>query len=190
MIELRAPVSGTIIEQNTTGGAGVKSLDNSPNLFTLADLSRVWVLCDVYENNLGQVHLGDIAEVRLNAYPDRVLKGRVSNISRVLDPATRTAKVRLELDNRQGLLRPGMFATVTFYSKSGHSRAVVPATAVMRLHDKDWVFVPEGGKRFRRIEVQAGPSLPEGQQEISAGVKPGDRVVANALQLSNSVEQR
>lgn len=189
VIELRAPVSGTIIEQNTTQAAGVKSLDNSPNLFTIADLSRVWVLCDVYENNLSQVRLGDLAEVRLYAYPDRVLKGRVSNIGRVLDPATRTAKVRLELDNAGGFMRPGMFAAVTFISQGTVDRPVVPATAVIRLHDRDWVFAPQGGNRFRRTEIQAGPVMTDGYQEIVAGLKAGDRVVANALQFSSAVQQ-
>jgi cobalt-zinc-cadmium efflux system membrane fusion protein len=178
MIEMRAPISGTVIEQNTTRGAGVKSLDNSPNLFTIADLSRVWILCDVYENSLTQVHLGDFGEVRLNAYPERVMKARVANIGRILDPATRTVKVRFELDNHDSLLRPGMFATVTFLSQSAQSRAVVPATAVIRLHDKEWVFASLGGNRFRRTEIQVGATTSDGFQEILSGVKAGDRVVA------------
>jgi len=107
LIEVRAPIAGTVIEQNAAGGEAVKSLDNSPNLLTVADLSRVWVLCDVYEADLGVVRVGDTAEVRLNAYPDRTLSGRVSDISRILDQTTRTAKVRIELDNAAGLLRPG-----------------------------------------------------------------------------------
>jgi cobalt-zinc-cadmium efflux system membrane fusion protein len=144
IIAIRAPINGTIVEQNITGGTGVKSLDNSPNLFTIADLSRVWVLCDVYENMLAQVHLGDFAEVRLAAYPDRPLRARVSNISRVLDPSTRAAKVRLELNNANHLMRAGMFATAIFRSKKEKLRPVVPASAVLRLHDKDWVFKPEG----------------------------------------------
>src|SRR5208283_4218231 len=90
ILDVRAPISGTIVEQNVTGAAGVRSLDNSPNLFTIADLSRVWVLCDLYEDTISKVHLDDIAEVRLNAYPDRLFHGRLSNISRVLDPNTRT----------------------------------------------------------------------------------------------------
>ncbi len=187
LIQVRAPVSGTIVEQNTTGGAGVKSLDNSPNLFTVADLSRVWVLCDVYENNLRQVRLGDFAEVRLNAYPDRPLNGRVGNISNVLDPGTRTAKVRLELNNPSGLLRPGMFATVRFVSQGAQRRLVAPASAILRLHDKDWVFLAEGERRFRRLEVQAGPTLPDGFQPVTGGLKPGDKIVANALQFSTAV---
>src|SRR5579884_4088538 len=74
IVEVKAPVSGVIVEQNVTIGAAVKSLDNSPNLFTIADMSRVWVVCDVFENNLAQVHVGDFADVRLNAYPDRLLR--------------------------------------------------------------------------------------------------------------------
>jgi cobalt-zinc-cadmium efflux system membrane fusion protein len=188
IVEVKSPISGTIVEQNITGGTGVRSIDNSPNLFTVADLSRVWVLCDVYENNLAQVRLGDFAEVRLNAYPDQALKGRVSNISRVLDPSTRTAKVRLELDNERRQMRAGMFATATFRSQSKQLRSVVPAKAVLRLHDKDWVFRAEGGHRFRRIEVQAGRVSSDGFQEVIAGLAPGDRIVANALQFASAAD--
>ena len=186
--EVKAPIAGTIVEQNVTGGTGVRSMDNSPNLFTVADLSRVWVLCDVYENNLSQVRLGDFAEVQLNAYPDQALKGRVSNISRVLDPSTRTAKVRLELDNERRLMRAGMFATATFRSQSKQLRSVVPAKAVLRLHDRDWVFRAEGGHRFRRIEVQAGRVSSDGFQEVITGVVPGDQIVANALQFASAAD--
>jgi cobalt-zinc-cadmium efflux system membrane fusion protein len=188
IVEVRAPASGTIIEQNIAGGAGVRSMDNSPNLFTIADLSRVWVLCDVYENQLGKVHLGDLAEVRLNAYPDQDLRGRVSNIARVLDPATRTAKVRLELDNSRHIMRAGMFGTATFRSPSEELRPVVPASAVLRLHDKDWVFRSEGERRFRRVQVEAGPSMGNGMQQIFGGLASGDKVVSNALQFSSAAQ--
>jgi cobalt-zinc-cadmium efflux system membrane fusion protein len=187
-IEMRAPVAGTIVEQNVTGSAGVRSLDNSPNLFTIADLSRVWVLCDVYENNLGDVHVGDPAIVTLTAFPDQPLTATVGNISRVLDPATRTAKVRLEIANQDGRMRPGMFATVVFSAQRSETLATVPATAVMRLHDRDWVFVPDGEKRFRRVEVHLGRSGHDGQQTVLSGLHAGDRVVANALQLSSVAE--
>ncbi len=188
IIEVRAPLAGTIVEQNVAAGTGVRSIDSSPNLFTIADLSQVWVLCDVYENNLAEVRLGDFAEVRLNAYPERVLRARISNISRVLDPATRTAKVRLELDNPGRLMRAGMFATATFYSRTEQLRPVVPVTAVLRLHDKDWVFRPQGGHWFRRLEIQAGPVLQDGFQEVLGGLSPGDKVVANALQFSSAAD--
>lgn len=189
VLEVRAPISGTVVEQNISPGTGVRSLDVSPSLFTVADLSRVWILCDVYENNLNEVHLGDSAEVRLTAYPDKVLKVRVSNIGRVLDPATRTAKVRLEIENRGSILRPGMFATVSFRSQRGEDHAVVPSSAIVRLHDKDWVFVALEGNKFRRTEVRVGVLATDGQQAILGGLKVGDRVVANALEFSNGVDR-
>jgi cobalt-zinc-cadmium efflux system membrane fusion protein len=186
LVSIRAPISGSIVEQNITSGSGVRSMDNSPNLFIIADLSKVWVLCDVYENDLHRVRLGDSAEVRLNAFPDRALAGRVGNISTVLDPATRTAKVRLELANPGGQMRTGMFATATFRSRTQHMRTVIPATAIMRLHDKDWVFVPMGGKRFLRQEVQAGPVGSGGFQVVLSGLSEGGKVVANALQFASA----
>jgi cobalt-zinc-cadmium efflux system membrane fusion protein len=189
VIEVKAPVSGVIVEQNTAGGEGVKSLDNSPSLFTIADLSRVWVLCDVYENDLGQVNVGDSAEVRLAAYSDRLLRGRVGNIGQVLDPAARTAKVRLELGNRGGLMRPGMFARAGFVSRAARERMVVPASAILRVRDRDWVFRSESEGRFRRLPVETGPAAAGGRQEILAGtLRPGDAVARNALELSNAVE--
>jgi cobalt-zinc-cadmium efflux system membrane fusion protein len=189
LIELTAPVSGVIVEQNVAGTGGVKSLDNSPNLFTIADLSMVWVLGDVYENDLTKVRLGQAAEVRFNAFPDRVFKGRVSNIGQILDANTRAAKVRLEIANASGLLRPNMFGTVTFFAP-GRPMPAVPVAAVLRLHDKSWVFVPAGEKRFKRQEVQLGAVLPGAMQEILGGVKRGDQIVGNALALSSTVDSK
>ncbi len=190
IVEVKSPITGTIVEQNTAGGEGVKSLDNSPSLFTVADLSRVWALCDVYENNLAQVRVGDIAEVTLNAYADHPLRGRIGNISKMLDPVTRTAKVRIELDNSAGLMRPGMFATAKFVSQGRYERMVVPSTALLRLHDRDWVFLMQGDRTYRRTEVQAGALLPDGASVILAGLRPGEEVVSNALQFSSAVEQQ
>jgi len=190
LIDLKAPVSGTIVEQNVAGSEGIKSLDNTPNLFTIANLAEVWVVCDVFENDLGEVHLGDAAEIRLNAFRDRVFKGTVADISRVLDPNTRSAKVRIVLGNSDGSLRPGMFAVATFRSRKLTQRVVVPATAIMRLHDKDWVFRKEGGNRFRKIVVQADGLAPDGMQEIRDGVKPGDQLVTNALEFSTEVAEK
>jgi membrane fusion protein, heavy metal efflux system len=188
IVDVYAPVSGVITEQNVTAASGVKTLDNSPNLFTIADLSNIWILCDVYENDLANVHLGEFADVRLNAYPGKVLKGRVSNIGPVLDPTIRTAKVRLELRN-PGQMRPGMFVTSTFQGLKKEIRAMVPASAVLHLHDRDWVYMPAGDKTFRRVEVIGGNMIPPDQQEIIQGIAPGDRVVSNALVLQNTVEQ-
>ena len=187
-VDIVAPVSGVIVEQNVTAAAGVKTLDNSPNLFTIADLSRVWIVCDVYENDLANVRLGEYADIHLNALPGRVLQARVSNIGPALDPNIRTAKVRLEVDN-PGLMRLGMFVTATFHGQQKETRALVPASAVLHLHDRDWVYVPAGGNTFRRVEVTGGKTIPPNMQEIATGLAPGDRVVSNALVLQNTAEQ-
>jgi cobalt-zinc-cadmium efflux system membrane fusion protein len=188
VIEIRAPVTGVIVEQNVVGAGGVKTLDNSPNLFTIADLSHVWVICDVYENNLGDVKLGDRADVRLNAFPDKVYKGTVSNIGPILDPNIRTAKVRLDLVN-PGNMRIGMFATATFYGKRKEKHLIVPATAILHLRDRTWVFVPAGGGRFRKVEVVSGATRPGNMVEILSGLEGGQKVVINALQLSTEAGQ-
>ena len=188
IVDIKAPVSGVIVEQNVTASAGVKTLDNSPNLFTIADLSKVWVVCDVYENDLSFVHLSEYADIHLNAYPNLILKGRVGNIGPSLDPNIRTAKVRLEVSN-PGVLRLGMFVTATFHGLNKEIRVTVPANAVLHLHDRDWVYVPSPGGQFRRMEVVGGKMLPGSLQEILSGIKPGQQVVANALVLENTVEQ-
>ncbi|MGA8152826.1 MAG: efflux RND transporter periplasmic adaptor subunit [Terriglobales bacterium] len=191
LIELRAPVSGTIVEQNVAGSEGVKSLDNSPNLFTIADLSQVWVVCDVFENDLNDVHVGDSAEVRLAAYPAaQVYRGKVADISRVLDPNLRSAKVRIVLPNPDGALRPNMYAVATFRSSQLQPRLVVPTSALMRLQDKDWVFRQDGPKQFRKIEVHSSGATVDELQEIQDGaLKTGDAVIANALEFSTAMAE-
>jgi membrane fusion protein, heavy metal efflux system len=187
IVEVRAPVSGVITEQQVTAGAGVQGLA-SPNPFTISDLSHIWILCDVYENDLAQVHLGEYAEVRLNAYPGQVFRGRIGNISPVLDANIRTAKVRLEMRN-PGMMRLGMFVTATFHGLHTERHASVPDAAVLHLHDRDWVYIPAGGAQFRRVEVTGGRMLPNHRQEITAGIQPGQQVVSNALALEATVEQ-
>jgi cobalt-zinc-cadmium efflux system membrane fusion protein len=108
----------------------------------------------------------------------------------VLDPNTRSAKVRIVLANPDGALRPGMFAVAKFQSRKMTDRVVVPATAIMRLHDKDWIFRKEGEKKFRRVVVQADGLAPDGQQEIREGVKSGDEVVTNALEFATEVAEK
>jgi membrane fusion protein, heavy metal efflux system len=188
LVDIYAPVSGIITEQNVTAAAGVKTLDNSPNLFTITDNSVVWVICDVFENDLPNVHLDEVADIHLNAYPNMVLKGRVSNIGAVLDPNLRTAKVRLEVPN-PGVLRFGMFVTATFRGSVKEVHATVPASAILHLHDRDWVYVPADGGRFRRVEVIGGKMLPGNVQEIVSGIKPGQQVVSRALIFQNTTEQ-
>jgi membrane fusion protein, heavy metal efflux system len=187
MVDVLAPVSGVITDQQVTNAAGVQGL-SGPIPFTISDLSHVWIVCDVYENALPQVQVGEYAELRLNAYPDRVWKARISNIGQILDPNIRTAKVRLEVRN-PGLMRVGMFATATFHGKDTEMHAAVPATAILHLHDREWVYTPISAGHFQRREVITGNALPGNMQEVISGLKPGDQVVSNALPLQNTVEQ-
>lgn len=187
IVDVLAPISGVITDQQVTNAAGVQGL-SGPNPFTISDLSYVWIICDVYENDLDAVHVGQSADIRLNAYPDKTLKGRIDNILPILDPSIRTAKVRIEVPN-PGFLRIGMFATATFYGKQAETRAAIPTTAILHLHDREWVYTPLSNGHFRRVEVVTGSTLPNKQQEIISGIKPGDQVVSNALDLQNTVEQ-
>ena len=188
LIEIHAPIAGVITDQQVTNAGGVAGL-GSPNPFTISDLSYVWVLCDVYENDLVNVRLGEKADIRLNAYPDQAFTGTISNLGPVLDPNIRTAKVRIEMRN-PGVMRPGMFVSATFHGSGKQKRAAVPATAVLHLHDRDWVYLPVKGNQFRRTEVVGGDMLPGALQEIVSGLAPGQQVVANALEFQNSAEQQ
>jgi cobalt-zinc-cadmium efflux system membrane fusion protein len=190
-VKVYSPASGYIIQQNVTdaAAAGV-TYGGSATAFTIADLSHVWVICDVYENDLATVHLGQKADIRLAAYPDKTFTGVVGDIGAVLDPTIRTAKVRVQVDNPGMIMRVGMFATATLYGRTTQMHSAVPATAILHLHDRDWVYVPASGEgSFRRVGVEGGDMLAGGMQEIKSGINIGQQVVANALTLQNTVDQ-
>ncbi|MGC9223568.1 MAG: efflux RND transporter periplasmic adaptor subunit [Terracidiphilus sp.] len=190
IVKVYAPASGVIVSQNITEAAATGvSLSGTATAFTIADLSSVWMICDVYENDLPKVSLGQEAEIKLAAYPGRTLTGRVSDIGPVLDPTTRTAKVRIEVAN-PGILRLGMFVTATLKSRNKVTRATVPASAILHLHDREWVFTPAGHGQFKRVQVDGGQMLPGGQQEILSGIAPGEQVVKDVLNLQATVEEQ
>jgi membrane fusion protein, heavy metal efflux system len=189
VVNVYAPVSGVIIGQNITNAAAAGvSLSGSATAFTVADLSTLWVLCDVYENDIPKLALGQEASIKVNAYPDKPLRGRISDIGPVLDPQLRTAKVRIQVDN-PGFLKLGMFVTATFTSHKKEQHAVVPADAVLHLHDREWVFVAAGDSHFKRTEVRAGQTIYGNRQVILSGIDPGQRVVSNALMLETAGNQ-
>ena len=189
MVDVFAPTSGVVTDQQVTNGSLVQAY-NTPYPFTISDLSSTWVVCDVYENDLATVRLGDTAEIRLNAYPDRVFRGRVSNIGSILDPNIRTAKVRMEVQN-PGIMRLGMFVRATFHGQTREMHTIVPASAVLHVHDRDFVFVPAPDNKFRRVEVVSGDLLSDNvnMQEIKSGLGPGQQVVTNALVLDHVLAQ-
>jgi cobalt-zinc-cadmium efflux system membrane fusion protein len=188
-VDIFAPVSGVITDQQVTAGSLVQAY-NTPYPFTISDLSATWIVCDVYENDMASVRLGDTADISLNAYPDRMFKGRVSNIGAVLDPSLRTAKVRIEVQN-PGIMRLGMFARATFHGQTREMHTIIPASAILHMHDRDFIFVPAPGNKFRRVEVVSGDLLQDHTelQEIKSGLEPGQQVVTNALVLDHVLGQ-
>jgi cobalt-zinc-cadmium efflux system membrane fusion protein len=189
MVDIFAPTSGILTDQQVTTGSLVQAY-NTPYPFTISDLSSTWIVCDVYENDLARVRLGDTAEIELNAYPDRPFRGRVSNIGAVLDPNIRTAKVRIEVPN-PGMMRLGMFVKATFRGQTTEMHTIIPAAAILHMHDRDFVFVPAPGNKFRRVEIVGGDLLSDNVslQEIRSGLQPGQQVVTNALVLDHVLAQ-
>lgn len=189
MVDIFATVTGVITDQQVTTGSLVQAY-NTPYPFTISDLSATWIVCDVYENDLASVRLGDFAEIILNAYPDRMFKGKVSNIGAILDPTLRTGKVRIEIEN-PGIMRLGMFARATFRGQTKEMHTIVPASAVLHMHDRDFVYIPAPDKKFRRVEVVGGDLVQENTnlQEIRSGLEPGQQVVTNALVLDHVLAQ-
>jgi membrane fusion protein, heavy metal efflux system len=187
IVNVYAPVSGVITDQEITASSGVQAL-STPSPLTISDMSHIWILCDVYENDLAQVRVGEFADIRLTAYPDIVLKARIANIAPVLDPNLRTAKVRLQVAN-PGILRLGMFVTATFQGSRREVYTSVPASAILHLHDREWVYTPQGQGAFERLEVSSGATLPGNMQAVTSGLKPGMQVVADALDLQHTVSQ-
>lgn len=186
IVDITSPISGEITDQEVVNGSTIQSYSANP--FTISDLSSVWIVCDVYENDITTLGVGEQADVRLNALPDKVLKGRVSNIGALLDPTIRTAKVRIEVPNPGMMMRIGMFATATFYGLKKQTHTSVPATAIIHLHDRDWVYEPAPNNTFRRVEVKSGDQLPDKMAQVLSGLQPGQKVVSNALALQTAID--
>jgi cobalt-zinc-cadmium efflux system membrane fusion protein len=186
IVDITSPIAGEITDQEVVNGSTIQSYSANP--FTISDLSSVWIVCDVYENDITTLGVGQDAEVRLNAFPDKILKGRISNIGALLDPTIRTAKVRVEVPNPGMMMRVGMFATATFYGLKKQTFTSVPATAIIHLHDRDWVYSPAPNNMFQRLEVTAGDQLANHMQQVITGLQPGQWVVTNALSLQTAID--
>ena len=178
---VRAPLAGRVIEMSAAQGGYWNDINAS--LMTIADLSQVSLTAAVPEKDLAQVFVGQRARVRLNAFPDAPREGTVRYLGEVLDPDTRTVKVRLILDNADGRLRPGMFAKVLFAGPS-HEAPVVPASALLQSGLFTRVFVERAPGRYAARDVTVGASLGDAV-EIVSGLKPGERVVVREGVLLN-----
>jgi cobalt-zinc-cadmium efflux system membrane fusion protein len=191
VVKIYAPASGVVISQNVTsaGAVGITYAGSTGSL-TIADLSHVWVIVDVYENDLNTVHLGQHADIHLNAFPGKTFSGTISDIGAQLDPSLRTAKVRIQVPNTGNELRLGMFAAATILSSHPSQQTLLPAGAILQLHDHSYVFSPsDSNGGFRRVPIKSGRTLDGNMVEIQAGLSPGQQVVSNALGLQNSADQ-
>ena len=180
-LTLPAPVSGTVLERNVTEG---QSVGPDTPLMTIADLSRVWVVADVYEMDLGRVRIGDVARFTADALPGRAFLARVEFLYPTVSGETRTLKVRFTLDNRDGALRPGMYGRVMIAHRGGAVPSV-PAEALVRAGEHNYVFLARAGGTFEPRAVDIG--LDDGEYvQIVRGVGVGDTVVASASFLIDS----
>ena len=181
---VRSPVSGTVVEKLAVPGQYVTQ---GQDLYLLADLSRVWLQARIYEPDLGAVRLGQEATATLDAMPGREFKGRVRFIDPVVDPATRTARVRIELPNANGALKPGMFAHAELQLDLGE-RLVVPRSALLDTGTRQVVYVKTGDASFAGREVRVGEHAGD-LVEVVEGLAEGEEVVAAASFLVDSQSQ-
>ena len=184
-VPIRSPVDGFVTARNVVPGAAVQP---GPPLFEVADLSRVWVLADVFERDAVRLRVGQKGSLELAAYPDERFEGRVQFIYPTVNASTRTLKVRLELPNRNGpggvKLRPGMYGNVSF-ALPATSGLVVPAEALVDTGDHQYVFVATGGGHFEPRAVKVGTRAGD-QVQIVEGVSDGETVVATGNFLVDS----
>ncbi|MBI4469598.1 MAG: efflux RND transporter periplasmic adaptor subunit [Acidobacteria bacterium] len=174
---LRAPFDGTVIKYDVAEGEVVEI---ARELFTIADLSTVWVQADVYEKDIAAIRRGQEASILINAYPGETFIGRITYVSDALDPKTRTAKVRCEVPNGHGRLKLEMFATIQIPIAKSQQAVMIPRTAVQEIDDKPAVFVKTGDTAFEKREVELGaPS--NGWIEVIRGVKAGEPVVTDGV---------
>lgn len=185
-LTLRAPTSGVVTSLEVRSGMEVAP---NANLYTIADPSHVWVTADVYEYELPWVELGQAARVELPYLRDADLSGPITYVSPFLDPATRTAEIRVELANPDGQLRPGMFGNV-FIEGTPHRDAVaIPSEAVIRSGRRSIAIVALGEGRFEPRPIVTGLSTGDGTTEIVAGLEPGEVVVVSSQFLIDSESQ-
>ncbi len=176
-----SPVNGIILEKNTYSGMNVGP---GINLLTIADLSWIWVFADIYEQDISLMKLGQEVDFSITAFPDLHFKGSVSFINYVIEPKTRTLKVRIDVDNPSYLLKPDMYGAVELQVNMGKSLAI-PQNAVIETGLRNLIFIEEGVGRFVMREVELG-YLADGYYQVLSGVKEGEKIVTNSQFLLDS----
>lgn len=180
-----APSDGFIVEKNITENMSFRT-DNAPQIFTVSFLRSVWVLADVYESDLSKIKLDEEVDVTTIAYPDKVFKGEIHEISSLLDPETKALKVRIVLDNSEGLLKPEMFASVRVHIKNSNKVLAIPTKALVFENNRFHVMVASGNNTFSKRQVEIIRSVGE-KTFIKSGLSEGEQVVVkNSLLVSNN----
>lgn len=170
---LRAPFDGIVIKYDVSEGEVVET---DRELFTVADLSTVWVQADVYEKDIASIHKGQEVRILVDAYAGENFAGKITYVSDFLDPKTRTAKVRCEVSNRDGRLKLEMFATIQISTPLGGEVVMIPTAAVQQIDDKPVAFVRTSDTQFQKRDVQLG-ARSDDWVEVKSGVKTGEVVV-------------
>lgn len=174
---IKSPISGFVIEKNLTDNTQVRA-DNGQNLFTVADLSDVYVLINIYESDIASIQTGDPVKITTLSYPDKVFEGKIDKVYDVLDPDNKVVKARVKIANPGNKLKPEMFANVTIKAKSGEDLPVINTRALVFDNDKNYVLVVDGKAHVRIQQVDIAKRV-EDRAYIKSGVKPGDRIVAS-----------
>ncbi len=185
-VAIYSPISGAVIERHLTLGEVVEPVKP---LFTVADLSNLWVIADIPEADIPKIKKGQSVAIVVSPYPEKVFKGKISYISDVIDPETRSVKVRAEVDNAKGTLKPEMFATVRISTSEREKALAVPESAVQREGDKSIVFVAVDERAFEQRVVEIGPGM-DGLHRVFSGVKEGERIVVKGAFTLKSEGQK
>ena len=175
--ELKAPISGSIIEKTITNNSQVRQ-DNSASLFTVADLSTVWVIASVYESDINKIHMGDNVVVNTLSSPEKNYPGKIDKIYDVLDPASRTMKVRISMSNQNNELKPEMFAVINVKGKSEGRMLSIPSKAVVLDDSKQYVVVKKDKEHLTIKPIQVVKRI--GDKSYVTGLNEGELVVVNS----------
>jgi len=175
--EVRSPLSGFVVEKNLTSNTQVRA-DNGQNLFTIADLSTVYVLANVYESDISKIQTGDPVKITTLSYPNKVFDGKIDKIDNMLDPDNKAMHARIRIDNPGNLLKPGMFANVSIKAKSGENLPFINSNSIVFDNDKNYVIVIDGKAKVHIQPITVAKTV-ETRAYIGQGLQPGQRIVAS-----------
>lgn len=186
---ITAPISGYVVEKKINQGGFIRA-DANDNLFTVGDVSDVWIVANVYETDIAKVKQGYAAQVTTLAYPDKVFTGVVSDVSNILDPVTKVMKLRVKLSNSDGLLKPEMFANIIITNKEEENDIAVSSKAITSENGKDYVIVYKDKCDLRVQEVQVLKTVGD-KTYIKSGLHQGDKVIAgNQILLFKALTEK